>query len=85
MLRAGSWSAVILPWITLELGLWAVREHYRNSTDGLMPAHVNALCRQARRVKGDREASRAITASNDTGVPMPEDFKRQVELMWRMP
>lgn len=84
VLRASSWATVLDDWIDADLAAWAVREHYRGSADSIMPAHVNAICRQARRVRREREESRRITARQE-GVPMPEDFRRQVSTMWAMP
>jgi hypothetical protein len=64
-----------------------VAEHYRESTEGLMPAHLNRLWRAHKKQQSShqREESlrRAITEAEAMAVPMPESIRQQIRSVMR--
>lgn len=57
----------------------AVRAHYRNSTDFVMPAHIRQLVRQYANERAERGHSwRQLQPAPDECVPCPPEIKAQV-------
>lgn len=72
--RAQAWSQVLDYRMPLDWATRAVARHYAESTDSLMPAHLNTVYRAERRAEADRlAAEQALTPGE--GVPMPEELK----------
>lgn len=67
----------------------AVAEHYANSTQWAMPAHINTLTRQYRQERARKEHQTNIQKIYKTprGItPMPPEIKKQLENLlaqWR--
>jgi hypothetical protein len=80
--RAAAWSASLDDDLPVTVAERMIVEHYRESTDGVMPAHVNKAWRQYRRdlIAEQREQAekRAVTVAADHAVPMPPDVKKQL-------
>ncbi len=67
-----AWHAAWDPALTFEDARHAVSEHYRTSTDWLMPAHINRIAKSWRDERAMRNG--LLNASCDV-VPMPEWFR----------
>ncbi len=76
-----AWHAAWHPALTFEDARHAVSEHYRTSTEWLMPAHINRIAKARRDDRGQRDT---LPASDPTLVSMPawfrEEYRRFLEL-----
>ena len=85
--RAAAWAAALDEDLPQQSAERIVIEHYRESTEAVMPAHVNRAWRQRKReaLAQEREAAerRALTESAETAVPMPESVKYALQNMVR--
>lgn len=80
--RAILWSQTLDEDLPLQAARTMVGWHYKESTDGIMPAHVNRLWRQHRQSKGDAERLAIIkkqaTEAAAMSVPMPDEMREQM-------
>lgn len=80
--RAVLWSQTLDDDLPLQAARTMVGWHYRDSTDGVMPAHLNRLWRQHKQSKGDAERLAIIqkqaTEAAAMSVPMPEEVREQM-------
>lgn len=80
--RAVLWAHTLDDDLPLQAARTMVGWHYRDSTDGVMPAHVNRLWRQHKRTKADEERSaiqrKQVTDSAAMSVPMPPEIREQL-------
>lgn len=80
--RAVAWSATLDDDLPLQVAERLVAEHYRESTDGLMPAHLNRAWRahrkQALAAQREEAERRAITSAAAMAVPMPETVRQML-------
>lgn len=64
----------------------AIRQHYRVSTEWVMPAHIRRLVRV---IREDRRAGSVVKALQEApNVPMPGHIRRQFDALverWRSP
>lgn len=86
--RAVMWAGVLAD-VSLEDALWAMREHYRTSTDSMLPAHLLTLLRARRREEADRRyherlelEQREATAK---AAPMPPEVRAELERLRKAP
>jgi hypothetical protein len=79
--RAVAWSQTLDPDMDVKTAQALVAVHYRESTDGLMPAHVNRLWRERRRSMAEQKRlmleARAATEADTVAIPMPEAVREQ--------
>ncbi len=69
-----AWHAAWHPTLTFEDARHAVSEHYRTSTDWLMPAHINRIAKARRDDRGQRNA---LPVGDPGLAPMPAWFKEE--------
>jgi hypothetical protein len=81
--RAILWAQTLDTDMPPKAGKAMVGWHYRESTDSVMPAHLNRLWRQHRRSTADAERQelerRALTDAAAMSIPMPESVKKQLQ------
>jgi hypothetical protein len=75
--RSLAWAGALDADMSPEWAQRAVVKHYADTTEAVMPAHVNRAWRAHRRAEAEREASRRAL---DTvpGVPMPDEIREQI-------
>lgn len=80
--RAVLWSQTLDVDMPLQAARTMVGWHYRESTDGVMPAHVNRLWRQHKRSKADAERlaiqQKQSSDAAALSVPMPSEVRDQM-------
>lgn len=80
--RAVLWSQTLDDDMPLQAARTMVGWHYKESTDGVMPAHVNRLWRQHRRTRAEAERAsiqrKEITDMAAMSVPMPPEIREQL-------
>ncbi len=69
-----AWHATWHPALTFEDARHAVTEHYRTSTEWLMPAHINRIAKTRRDDRGQRNA---LPASDPGLNAMPPWFREE--------
>jgi predicted nucleic acid-binding protein len=80
--RATLWSQTLDTDMPVSVAGKLVTWHYKESTDGVMPAHINRLWRQHRR--NESEANRAAIEQKQASdvaalsVPMPPEVKEKL-------
>lgn len=83
LMRARAWAAALSPGMTCDWAAKAAIDHYAESADSIMPAHLNAAWRAHRKQVAEMEHSRNAL-ENVTGVPMPEPVREKLrELLGR--
>jgi len=79
------WSLALSETMTFEFARDAVGKHYKNATDSLMPAHLNAMWSSYRTREHELDNVRAI-GSSPKSQGMPEDVRAKlVELGLKRP
>jgi hypothetical protein len=79
------WSLALTETMTFEFARDAVGKHYKNATDSLMPAHLNAMWSSYRTREHELDNVRAI-GSSPKSQGMPEDVRAKlVELGLKRP
>lgn len=76
--RAMAWSAALRKDMPPAFAQQAIVDHYAESTDAVMPAHLNGRYRAHRRATAEQEASRAAL-DMAPGVPMPPEVKARIQ------
>lgn len=83
--RAQAWSLALDENMSEADAIRLVIAHYRESSETLMPAMLNASWRRARQVEADREkANRALEEHRHAkaeAVPMPPELKQQIHTL----
>ncbi len=69
-----AWHAAWHPTLTFDDARLAVSEHYRTSTDWLMPAHINRIAKARR---DDRVSRNSLTAGSSEFRSMPPWFREE--------
>ncbi len=69
-----AWQAAWHPALTFDDARFAVSEHYRTSTDWLMPAHINRIAKARR---DDRGQQNALPPGDSGLVSMPAWFREE--------
>ncbi len=69
-----AWHAAWHPALTFEDARHAVTEHYRTSTEWLMPAHINRIAKARRDDRGQRST---LPTGDRSLVPMPVWFREE--------
>ncbi len=69
-----AWHAAWDPALTFEDARHAVTEHYRTSTDWLMPAHINRIAKARR---DDRASRNSLPPTNSGFWSMPAWFREE--------
>ena len=76
------WAQTLDADMTPKAAAAMVGWHYKESTDSLMPAHLNRLWRQHKRANAEAERReverRSITDAAALSVPMPDSVKDQL-------
>lgn len=78
---ATAWAEALDTATTLADARQAITEHYAGSSAWLMPAHVNARCREYRRIRAEREASeqeKRALADARSKAGMAEETRRKL-------
>jgi len=79
------WSLALSETMTFEFARDAVGRHYKNTTDSLMPAHLNAIWNSHRSREHELDNVRAI-GSSPKSQGMPDDVRAKlVELGLKQP
>lgn len=77
--RAVAWASTLDDDLPPSVAERLVAQHYRESTEGLMPAHVNRAWRAYRKqmLTAQREEAerRSVTLAKETAVPMPPEVR----------
>jgi hypothetical protein len=83
--KVEGWSLALSETITFEFARDAVGKHYKNSTDSVMPAHINAMWTAHRTRQHEIDNVRAI-GSSPKSQGMPDDVRAKlVELGLKRP
>jgi hypothetical protein len=83
--KVEGWSLALSETMTFEFARDAVGRHYKNTTDSLMPAHLNAIWISYRSREHELDNVRAI-GSSPKGQGMPDDVRAKlVELGLKQP
>jgi hypothetical protein len=83
--KVEGWSLALSETMDFEFARDAVGKHYKNSTDSLMPAHLNAMWTTHRSRQHEIDNVRAI-GSSPKSQGMPDDVRaRLVELGLKRP
>ncbi len=69
-----AWQAAWDPALTFEDARHAVSEHYRTSTDWLMPAHINRIAKARR---DDRFQQKVLPTAEEKLATMPPWFREE--------
>jgi len=81
--RATAWSETLDSDLTPSVAQKIVIDHYRETTDSLMPAHVNrawrSLRKQQKQFASEEAQRKAAAAAAAAAVPMPRDVKVLLE------
>jgi hypothetical protein len=72
------WSLALSETMNFEFARDAVGKHYKNSTDSLMPAHLNAMWTAHRSREHELDNVRAI-GSSPKSQGMPEAVRQQLK------
>lgn len=78
--RALAWSAALMQDMPPTFAQQAIVAHYAETTDAVMPAHVNTRWRAHRHREAEREASRRALDVPE-GIPMPPEVKAQIKAL----
>lgn len=80
--RSVLWSQTLDTDLPFTIARMMIGAHYRESTDGVMPAHINRLWRAHRRSEAEAQRTaieqRQSTEAAAKGVPMPSEVKKQL-------
>lgn len=76
--RALAWAQALRAEMPVDYAIRAVVAHYQESTDSIMPAHLNERWRAHRREELDRIESEARQVEGRRGVPMPPEVRAQI-------
>jgi len=83
--KVEGWSLALSETMTFEFARDAVGRHYKNTTDSLMPAHLNAIWNSHRSREHELGNVRAI-GSSPKSQGMPDDVRAKlVELGLKQP
>ena len=83
--KVEGWSLALSETMTFEFARDAVGRHYKNTTDSLMPAHLNAIWNSHRSREHELDNVRAI-GSSPKSQGMPDDVRAKlVELGLKQP
>jgi hypothetical protein len=83
--KVEGWSLALSESMDFEFARDAIGKHYKNSTDSLMPAHLNAMWTSHRSRQHEIDNVRAI-GSNPKSQGMPDDVRAKlVELGLKRP
>ena len=83
--KVEGWSLALSETMDFEFARDAVGKHYKNSTDSVMPAHLNAMWTAHRTRQHEIDNVRAI-GSSPKSQGMPDDVRaRLVELGLKRP
>ncbi len=83
--KVEGWSLALSETITFEFARDAVGKHYKNSTDSVMPAHLNAMWTAHRTRQHEIDNVRAI-GSSPKSQGMPDEVRaRLVQLGLKRP
>jgi hypothetical protein len=83
--KVEGWSLALSPAMDFNFAREAVGTHYRNSTDSIMPAHLNAMWSSYRSREHEAGNVRAI-AANPKSQGMPDEVRAKlVELGLKRP
>jgi hypothetical protein len=83
--KVEGWSLALSETMTFEFARDAVGTHYKNTTDSLMPAHLNAIWTSYRSREHELDNVRAI-GSSPKSQGMPDDVRAKlVELGLKQP
>lgn len=81
--RAVAWSATLDDDLPVSAAERIVADHYRESTEALMPAHVNRAWRSYRKqmLAAQREEAerRSIASAAEAAVPMPDEVRAMLK------
>ena len=77
--RARAWAAALKPKMTRDWAAKAVVNHYQQTTDYLMPAHLNQRWAAYERERwAEVESAQRATGR---GVPMPDHVRQQIHAL----
>jgi len=83
--KVEGWSLALSETMTFEFARDAVGRHYKNTTDSLMPAHLNAIWTSYRSREHELDNVRAI-GSSPKSQGMPDEVRAKlVELGLKQP
>jgi hypothetical protein len=83
--KVEGWSLALSETMTFEFARDAIGKHYKNATDSLMPAHLNAMWSSYRTREHELDNVRAI-GSSPKSQGMPDDVRAKlVELGLKQP
>lgn len=77
LMRARAWAAALSPGMTCDWAAKAAIDHYAESADSVMPAHLNAAWRAHRKQVAEQAHSKAAL-EQVAGVPMPEPVRERL-------
>ncbi len=78
--RSLAWAGALDEDMPPEWAQRAVVKHYADTTEAVMPAHVNRAWRAHRRAEAERAATqRALDVA--PGVPMPPEIREQIKAL----
>lgn len=67
-----SWEALLPEWLSLDLALLALRDHYQTSDKRIMPANIINLARPKRQIEPERLPEVECEPCNGTGFIISE-------------
>jgi len=83
VVRAQTWSAALMD-MPFDFAAKAVINHYRDSTDAIMPAHLNRQWKSQRKAEAEQFAT-SMALSEPVGVPMPPEIRTQFLSLGKKP
>jgi hypothetical protein len=76
--RSMAWAQALRPEMTVDYAIRSVVAHYQESTDSIMPAHLNERWRAYSREQADKLALEAREMEAAKGVPMPPEVRAKI-------
>lgn len=80
--RALAWAAALHSQMPQAWAQQAIIDHYSETTDAVMPAHINNRYRSYRAREAEKEASRRALEQPE-GIPMPPEVKEKIRAFLR--
>jgi hypothetical protein len=76
--KVEGWSLALSDTMDFEFARIAIGKHYKNSTDTLMPAHLNAMWNSYRLRQNEKDNVRAI-GSSPKSQGMPDHIRQKLK------
>jgi hypothetical protein len=76
--RSIAWAQALRPDMAVDFAIRAVVAHYQESTESIMPAHLNERWRAYAREKAELLEREARQREGTKGVPMPPEVRAKI-------